>query len=53
MEDRFGVLYARSFASDMVLATLGSRTVLQALDEGEPVKDVWRAVCAHLDTPHH
>jgi hypothetical protein len=53
MEDRFGVLYARSFASDMVLATLGSRTVLQALDEGESVKDVWRAVCAHLDTPHH
>jgi hypothetical protein len=53
MEERFGAVYARSFAADMVLATLGSRTVDQALAEGESVKDVWRAVCAHLETPAH
>jgi hypothetical protein len=53
MEDRFGPVYARSFAADMVLATLGSRTVEQALAEGDSAKDVWRAVCAHLETPHH
>jgi hypothetical protein len=53
MERKFGVTYARSFASDMVLAELDSRTVDQALREGDDVKSVWRAVCAHLETPHH
>ena len=53
MEERFGVVYAGSFAADMVLSTLGSRTVNQALDQGESAKDVWRAVCAHLETPAH
>jgi hypothetical protein len=53
MEERFGAVYAHSFAADMVLSTLGSRTVDQALADGESVKDVWRAVCAHLETPAH
>ncbi len=53
MERQFGVTYARSFATDMVLSTLGSRTVMQALDQGESAKDVWRAVCAHLEVPSH
>jgi hypothetical protein len=45
MERRFGVLYARSYAADMVLAELGSRTVEQALNDGDDTKSVWRAVC--------
>ena len=45
MERRFGVPYARSYAADMVIAELGSRTVVQALAEGDDVKSVWRAVC--------
>ncbi len=45
MERRFGVTYARSYAADMVLAELGSRTVAQALTDGDDVKSVWRAVC--------
>jgi hypothetical protein len=53
MEGQFGVLYARSFAADMVLSTLGSRTVNQALAQGEDAKAVWRGVCAHLEQPHH
>ncbi|MCU1593040.1 MAG: hypothetical protein JWO12_432 [Frankiales bacterium] len=53
MERRFGVPYARSYAADMVLAELGSRTVDQALKDGDDVKDVWRAVCAANDTAHH
>jgi hypothetical protein len=53
MEERFGAVYAGSFAADMVLSTLGSRTVEQALAQGESAKDVWRAVCAHLETPAH
>jgi hypothetical protein len=45
MERRFGVTYAHSYASDMVLAELGSRTVVQALADGDDAKSVWRAVC--------
>ncbi len=44
MERRFGVSYAHSFATDMVLAELGSRTVQQALTDGDDVKSVWCAV---------
>jgi hypothetical protein len=53
MERQLGAVYARSFAKDMVLSTLGSRTVLQALEQGESAKDVWRAVCAYLEVPSH
>ncbi len=51
MDDRFGLGYARSYAADQVLATLGHRTVLQALDDGDDVKSVWRAVCEALEVP--
>ena len=51
MERRFGVPYARSYATDMVIAELGSRTVLQALAEGDDVKAVWRAVCDATAAP--
>ena len=51
MESRFGAAYARSYAADQVLATLTGRTVLQALEEGEDVKAVWRAVCAATEVP--
>ena len=46
MERRFGAAYAESYARDMVLSQLGGRTVQEALDAGDDVKDVWRAVCA-------
>lgn len=51
MERRFGVTYARSYAADMVIAELGSRTVLQSLAEGDDVKWVWRAVCDATAAP--
>ena len=51
MEVRFGASYARSYAADQVLATLGGRTVLQALADGDDVKGVWRAVCEVLEVP--
>lgn len=51
MEARFGVSYARSYAADQVLASLSGRTVLQALDEGDDVKAVWRAVCDATQAP--
>ncbi len=51
MDARFGAGYARSYAADQVLPTLASRTVLQALADGDDVKDVWRAVCDAVDAP--
>jgi len=51
MERRFGATYAHSYAADMVLAELGSRTVEQALRQGEDAKTVWRAVCDATQAP--
>lgn len=53
MEGRFGVGYARSYAADQVLPQLGGRTVLQALDQGENPKQVWRAVSDAAQQPSH
>jgi hypothetical protein len=49
MEKQFGAAYADSYARDQVLATLGGRTVHQALKDGDDTKDVWRAVVAAQD----
>lgn len=46
MERLLGETYADSYARDQVLATLGGRTVHDALTQGEDAKDVWRAVLA-------
>jgi hypothetical protein len=51
MEKRFGAAYAHSYAADMVIAELGSRTVEQALAQGEDAKSVWRAVCDATNAP--
>lgn len=51
MDDKFGGLYAQSYAADQVLAELGSRTVREALAEGDDAKVVWRAVCDATAAP--
>lgn len=51
MEAAFGPVYARSFAKDHVISELGSRTVEQALEDGDDVKAVWRAVCDATTQP--
>ena len=51
MERRLGATYAHSYAADMVLAGLGSRTVAQALAQGEDPKHVWRVVWAETGAP--
>jgi hypothetical protein len=51
MRAQFGEVYAESVAQDHVLAGLGSRTVNQALADGEDVKVVWRAVCDAFRLP--
>ena len=50
MERLFGATYADSYARDQVLATLGGRTVHEALKQGDDAKDVWRAVVAAQET---
>ena len=51
MELALGPAYAKPWASQYVLASLGGRTVEQALADGYPPKEVWRAVWAVLDLP--
>ena len=51
MGDHFGEGYARSVAHDHVLQSLGGRTVDQALESGQPAKQVWRAVCEEFEVP--
>lgn len=51
MDTRFGESYARSYAVDHVLSTLGGRTVDRALADGDDPKLVWRAVCDATQAP--
>lgn len=53
MDEVFGATYSRSWAADYALADLAGRTVNQALAAGVSAKEVWRAVCAHVDVPTH
>jgi hypothetical protein len=51
MRGQFGEAYAESVAQDYVIGSLGSRTVNQALADGEDAKVVWRAVCDAFHIP--
>jgi len=51
MERRLGEGYAHSWAADQVLPQLAGRTVVQALDQGEDAKTVWRAVVDATGAP--
>jgi hypothetical protein len=51
MEHALGPAYCRVWASQHVLAALGGCTVDQALEAGEPPKQVWRAVADVLALP--
>ena len=51
MEAALGSAYARTWSREQVLASLGGRTVQEALTQGEQPKVVWRAVWAALNLP--
>jgi Protein of unknown function (DUF3046) len=51
MRDQFGATYAENVARDQSLPTLGSRTAMQALNDGEEPRVVWLAVCEHFEIP--
>lgn len=50
VSDEFGPR-GSSLVSDLVLSALSGRTAAQALDDGEPPRDVWLALCAETDVP--
>ena len=51
MDGALGPSYARAWAEQVVLGELGGRTVTEALDAGEPPKQVWAAVWRSLELP--
>lgn len=56
MEQHFGRGYAAVVASTQSLGSLGGRTAEQAIDDGEPVRRVWEALCRDMAVPpeqHH
>jgi hypothetical protein len=51
MEAALGPAYARAWAEQFVIGDLGGRTVVEALEAGEPPKAVWAAVWEALRLP--
>jgi len=51
MNHHLGSTYAATWARDQVLAPLGQRTVIEALDAGWETREVWRAVGEALELP--
>jgi len=51
MESALGPAYARAWAHQHSMASLGGRTVEEALAMGESPKTIWRAVWATLELP--
>jgi len=51
MERHLGRAYASTWAQQHVLASLGERTVSEALAAGEDARAVWRAVWEALELP--
>ena len=51
MRQQFGPVYADAVARDQVLARLGGRSAVQALEQGESPRAVWLALCEHFEIP--
>lgn len=51
MDDEFGPGYSRVLANSHSIYALADRTIDQALDDGENLRDVWRAMCNDMDVP--
>ncbi|SDH37167.1 DUF3046 domain-containing protein [Microbacterium pygmaeum] len=50
ISDEFGAR-AESLTVDLVLSSLGERTVAQAMDAGIAPREIWLALCAATDVP--
>jgi len=50
VQDEFGA-QASTLVRDLVLADVGGRTAVEALDAGVPPREVWLALCVETDVP--
>lgn len=51
VDGEFGTVPATSMLVDHVLTELGGRTAAQAIEDGVPPREVWRALCKDFDVP--
>lgn len=51
VEGQFGRVRGSSMLVDHALTRFGGRSAAQAIDDGEDVREVWRALCADFDVP--
>lgn len=51
MDRHIGVGYAQVWADAHVMSALGGKTASEALADGTPPKEVWRAVHAERELP--
>ena len=51
MDEALGAAYARTWAEQQVMSSLGGRTVTEALAAGDSPKQVWAAVHERLGLP--
>lgn len=51
VDDEFGRGHGRVLVRDHVLLALGNRTAEEAMAAGEPLREIWFALCRDLDVP--
>ncbi|MBD2762607.1 DUF3046 domain-containing protein [Kocuria sp. cx-455] len=51
MDHEFGSGYSKVLARDLVMAEVGDRTAIEALDAGIDPKQVWFALCRAQEIP--
>lgn len=49
----FGAVLARTYRQELVLEEFGGLSADEAIDQGEPVRRVWTALCDAMDVPEH
>ena len=51
VEEVLGPQVGRALVQDLALDALGDRTAAQAIDAGEDLRTVWRALCDAMEVP--
>ena len=51
MDEAFGPAYSSSLSKGLVLAALNDCSVLEAVEQGQNLREVWHAVCDAMDVP--
>lgn len=51
VDEEFGPGRGRMMVDSQVLTELGHRTPADAIESGMPVREVWLAICRHMEVP--